>query len=74
MQFNAIIEQDKDGFYAYVPSLQGCVSQGGTLEETLANIKEALELYLEDMDEHERESLSRTSYLIAPIHIASAHV
>ena len=74
MQFNAIIEQDKDGFYAYVPSLQGCVSQGETLEETLANIKEALELYLEDMDEHERESLSRTSCLIAPIHIASAHV
>jgi len=55
MQFNAIIEQDKDGFYAYVPSLQGCVSQGSTLEEALANIKEALELYLEDIDEHERE-------------------
>ena len=33
MQFNAIIEQDKDGFYTYVPSLQGCVSQGGTLED-----------------------------------------
>ncbi|CAK8717754.1 HicB-like antitoxin of toxin-antitoxin system domain-containing protein [Candidatus Electronema halotolerans] len=73
MQFNAIIEHDQDGWYAYVPSLQGCVSQGDTLEEVLANIKEAVELYLEDMDEQEKESLSKCSYLIAPIQIA-AHV
>ncbi len=49
MQFNAIIEYDKDGFYAYVPSLQGCVSQIGTLEEALANIQETVVLYLEDI-------------------------
>ncbi|MCI5122562.1 MAG: type II toxin-antitoxin system HicB family antitoxin, partial [Candidatus Electrothrix sp. AUS4] len=41
MQFNAIIERDRDGFYAYIPALQGCMSQGDTLEEALANIKEA---------------------------------
>ncbi|MCD6586201.1 MAG: type II toxin-antitoxin system HicB family antitoxin [Desulfobacteraceae bacterium] len=32
MQINAIIEHDQDGFFAYVPSLKGCVSQGDTLE------------------------------------------
>lgn len=75
MQFNAIIEHDQDGYYAYVPSLHGCVSQGDTLEEALANIKEALELYLEDMDEQEKESLSKSSYIIAPIQVeSSAHV
>lgn len=75
MQFNAIIEHDQDGFYAYVPSLHGCVSQGDTLEEALANIKEAAELYLEDMDEQEKERISNSSYIIAPIQVeSSAHV
>lgn len=55
MQFNAIIEHDQDGYYAYVPSLQGCASQGDTLEEALANIKEAVELC-----EQEKVSLSRS--------------
>ncbi len=49
MQINTIIEHDQDGFFAYVPSLKGCVSQGDTLDETLENIKEAVELYLEDI-------------------------
>ena len=47
MQINAIIEHDQDGFSAYVPSLKGCVSQGDTLEGALANIKEAIDLYLD---------------------------
>ena len=39
-------EQEEGGFTVYVPSLPGCVSQGETKEETLKNIKEAIELYL----------------------------
>ena len=40
-----IIEpQEEGGFTAYVPSLPGCVSQGPTYQETLDNIREALEL------------------------------
>ena len=75
MQFNAIIERDRDGFYAYIPALQGCMSQGDTLEEALANIKEALELYLEDIDEEEKKRLSESSYIIAPITVEPvAHV
>ena len=75
MQFNAIIERDRDGFYAYIPTLQGCMSQGDTLEEALANIKEALELYLEDIGEEEKKRLSESSYIIAPITIEpAAHV
>ena len=74
MQFNAIIEHDQDGFSAYIPDLKGCVSQGDTLEETLSNIKEALELYLEDMDEQEKENLTKSSYIIAPIEAGLVHV
>ncbi len=44
MLVNAVIEKDKDGYFAFVPSLQGCVSQGENYEEALKNIKEAIEL------------------------------
>ncbi|MFB2898822.1 type II toxin-antitoxin system HicB family antitoxin [Aerosakkonemataceae cyanobacterium BLCC-F50] len=57
MEINIIIEKDEDGFYAYSPELEGCQSQGDTLEEVKANIKEAVELYLESLfypnQEHE---------------------
>jgi len=44
-----VIEKDQHGFYAWCPELKGCQSQGNTLEETVANIKEAIELYLETL-------------------------
>lgn len=37
------------GFTAYGPSLPGCVSEGETYDETMKNMKEALELYLETL-------------------------
>ena len=46
-KFNVVIEKDEDGYYAYVPELEGCQSQGDTLEEVTANIEEAIALYLE---------------------------
>jgi len=46
---SVVIEKDEHGFYAWCPELRGCQSQGDTLEETLANIKEAIELYLETL-------------------------
>jgi predicted RNase H-like HicB family nuclease len=55
-----VISKDANGFYAYCPSLPGCHSQGDTFDETMANIREALELYLETMTEEEiKESLSQ---------------
>ena len=48
MKYRIIIEQDEDGGYiGKVPELQGCLSQGDTLDELMANIKEAIELCLE---------------------------
>jgi predicted RNase H-like HicB family nuclease len=47
--FSVNIEEDEDGFFAECPILPGCVTQGDTYEETLANIKDAVKLYLEDM-------------------------
>lgn len=51
--FTVLIEQDEDGIYvARVPELEGCYTQGKTLEEVLGRIKEAIEVCLEgDKDE-----------------------
>ena len=47
MKFRIIVEPDEDGvFVATVPSLPGCVSQGGTREEALRNVREAIEGYV----------------------------
>jgi len=46
-----IVEQDETGYYvAEVPALPGCLSQGKTQEEAIANIKEAIEGWLEVME------------------------
>ena len=44
-----VIEHDKDGYVAWCPSLQGCHSQGETYEEVLTNIKDAMQLHIEDL-------------------------
>jgi predicted RNase H-like HicB family nuclease len=53
MRYRVLIEQDEDGFFvAEVPALPGCISQGDTREEALANIREAIAGYLESLNEH----------------------
>lgn len=53
MKFRVLIEQDEDGvFIAEVPSLPGCLSDGQTREEALANVREAISLYLESLEAH----------------------
>ncbi|MHB8836118.1 MAG: type II toxin-antitoxin system HicB family antitoxin [Candidatus Methylomirabilia bacterium] len=51
MKLHVTIERDEAGFYvAEVPALPGCLSQGKTHEEAIANIKEAIEGWLEVME------------------------
>ena len=53
MKYRVLIEQDEDGvFVAEVPSLPGCISQGDTRAEALANIREAIGVYLESLAAH----------------------
>jgi predicted RNase H-like HicB family nuclease len=54
MRYRVLIEQGEDGFFvAEVPALPGCISQGATREEALANIREAIAGYLESLNEHQ---------------------
>jgi len=47
-----VLEPSEEGGYTvHVPSLPGCISEGETEEEALLNIREAIELYLEPVDD-----------------------
>lgn len=50
-QFSVVIEKDDFGYYAYCPALEGCQTQGESMEEIQANIKEAITLYLSTLSE-----------------------
>ena len=52
MKIRVVLEpSDEGGYTVYVPSLPGCISEGATEEEALRNRKEAIELYLEPVDD-----------------------
>jgi len=52
MRFKVVLESSEDGgFTVYVPSLPGCISEGETEQEALTNIQEAIELYLEPVED-----------------------
>ncbi|GBC79344.1 hypothetical protein HRbin09_00560 [bacterium HR09] len=52
MRVKVVLEASEEGGYTvYVPSLPGCISEGETMEEALRNIREAIELYLEPVDD-----------------------
>jgi predicted RNase H-like HicB family nuclease len=42
---------DEGGYTVVVPSLPGCISEGDTPEDSLRNIREAVELYLDEVDD-----------------------
>lgn len=53
MQLKVVLEPDMDGhgFTAIVPSLPGCISEGESQEEAMRNIAEAVQLYLEPVED-----------------------
>jgi predicted RNase H-like HicB family nuclease len=60
MKLHVIIEQDEEGYYvAEVPALPGCLSQGKTYEQAIANIKEAVHGWLEVMESKQQIDQSR---------------
>jgi predicted RNase H-like HicB family nuclease len=56
MQYTVLLHKaEEGGFWAEVPALSGCYSQGETFEEIVANIKEAISLHLESLKEEGTE-------------------
>jgi len=46
-----VLPDGRDAYHAHCPALKGCHSWGHTYQEALANIREAVELYVEDLRE-----------------------
>lgn len=63
-----IPDLESGGFTVTVPSLPGCISEGDTEEEALANIRDAINLYIEDLIADGEEVPED----VAPIHVAMA--
>lgn len=56
MKLQVVLEPSEEGgFTASVPSLPGCISEGDTREDALRNIREAIELFLEPVDDDLRQ-------------------
>lgn len=67
--FPVIVQEEESGGYFVVnPALEGCYSQGDTVEEALKNIKEATELCLEEMAESQEDHLPIKNIGIHIIH------
>lgn len=70
LKYTAVFEPESTGGYSVtIPALIGCISQGETFEEAIKNIKEAAELYLEDLKESEIPQQNR-SIVVSPIEVS----
>lgn len=69
---SVVVEHDEHGYYAYCPELKGCQSQGDSLEEVLANIREAIELYLETLSDEEKKEVLSQEILTTSIEVLVA--
>ena len=74
VEYQAVFQEETEGgFSVWVPDLPGCASQGETIEEALENIKEAIELYLEDSNVTEDASdYEYKRQFVVPVKLAHA--
>ncbi|MSU75603.1 MAG: hypothetical protein EXS55_03760 [Candidatus Magasanikbacteria bacterium] len=73
-EYVAIFEADEEvgGYTVTIPELPGCISEGDTFEEALANIREAAELWLSVMRERTKRDWfkKQSRVIIAPVQVA----
>jgi len=61
MRYAVVIEKTGTGFSAYVPDLPGCVSVGDSRPEIERNIREAIELYIDELREQGKPAPAATT-------------
>lgn len=55
MQYQIKLQKSEEGYAVWCPALPGCASQGETREEALANIQDAIQSYLDVLEELNRD-------------------
>ena len=74
LMFAVVVQKDETGGYvAFVPSLPGCHTQGETLEELMKNVEEAIELYLETLDEEEKSEVLKMAQSVVGLQKVEVH-
>lgn len=59
MKFDVVLHKEDNGYWAEVPALKGCYTQGDTIEEIKTNIKDAITAWLSvDIPENDGEIIS----------------
>ncbi len=72
LNYTVIYQKEPEGGYtAIVPSLSGCVTYGRNLEEAKKMVKEAIELYLESLKEHNEEIPTPREVLYGQVSVPS---
>jgi len=70
MQYTILIYRaEEGGFWAVVPVLPGCYSQGETIEETMENVKEAIEVHLLALKEEKEEVPTEEEFVIGRVNV-----
>jgi len=73
VQFPVLVEKDEDGFFVVeCPLIQGCYTQGKTLDEALKNIHEVIELCLEEQKEEiveQLDTIKEFSYHVVSVEV-----
>ncbi len=59
MRYKVKLKKSEEGYAVWCPTLPGCWSQGETEDEALENIKDAIQAYLETVEELDRDAESR---------------
>lgn len=69
MKFTVLLTPDEEdgGYVAECPAIPGCVSEGDTVEEALANIKEAIEGCLESLAAHQQPLPQDAGVIVATV-------
>ena len=72
MEYTVIVHgAEEGGYWVEVPALPGCFSQGETVDEALANVREAIELHVESLKEEGREIPRDGGFVIGRVEVSA---
>jgi predicted RNase H-like HicB family nuclease len=72
MEYTVLVYKDEEGgFWAEVPALPGCYSQGETVEETMENVKEAISAHIIALKEDLQEIQTNKEFVIGTVNVTA---